>query len=103
MRAQKTLQQRTMADESAQPGQVVPESNDEASEEEDASVPPAIPDDVEANAEASDDGTASDEETTSVEEYEDRIERGQRQGYAGVAIKIWEVSSHTSFVLGIAP
>ena len=34
--------------------------------------------------------------------YGGRYKRGNRMGYGGIVIKIWEASSHSSFVLGLA-
>ena len=35
-------------------------------------------------------------------EPEGRFERGQRVGYAGVSIAIWQICSNSSFLLGLA-
>ena len=35
------------------------------------------------------------------QDYNNRFDRGNRDGYAGFAIKSWELASHISFLLGL--
>ena len=45
--------------------------------------------------------TDQNDEQTEADYFEDRVARGQRLGYAGVKINVWEILSHVSFVSGI--
>ena len=42
-----------------------------------------------------------EQENTQLLEPESRNERGNRMGYGSIAIKFWEISSHSAFILGL--
>ena len=56
--------------------------------------------DIQPEEDATEETAPGDE--NDAEESKGRFGRGQRMGYAGVAIKSWELSSHLSFLLGIS-